>query len=78
MKIATVTTDSAGQTIHLPPGIDLENGEFCVTQVGQSLVLVPQEMSPWRSLLDSLDQFSDDFMEDRKQPPTQDRAALFE
>ena len=78
MKTAMVTTESEGKTIHLPPGIDLRDGEFFVTQVGQSLVLVPKEMSPWRSLLDSLDQFSDDFMEDRTQPSTQCREPVFE
>lgn len=37
-----------------------------------------QSNNSWQSLLDSLDRFSDDFMETRKQPPIQTRENLFE
>ena len=32
----------------------------------------------WQSLFDSLDKFSDDFMEKREQPALQERESLFE
>lgn len=34
--------------------------------------------SNWQSLFDSLDKFSDDFMEQREQPALQERESLFE
>ena len=78
MKTATVTTQSEGQIVQLPAEIRLENGEVFVTQVGQSVVLVPKGANPWQSLLDSLDQFSEDYMEDRAQPAPQKRETVFE
>lgn len=78
MKTATVTTQSEGQIVQLPAEIRLENGEVFVTQVGQSVVLVPKGANPWQSLLDSLDQFSEDYMEDRAQPTPQKRETVFE
>ncbi|MGA2031935.1 MAG: hypothetical protein ABSG68_06755 [Thermoguttaceae bacterium] len=65
MKTATVTTQPEGQVVHLPTGIRLDSGEVFVSQVGQSVVLVPKAAGPWQSLLDSLEQFSDDYLEDR-------------
>jgi antitoxin VapB len=71
MKTATVTTEPEGQIVHLPAEIRLESGEVFVRQVGRSVVLVPKGAGPWRSLIDSLDQFSDDYMEDRARPAPQ-------
>jgi antitoxin VapB len=45
--------------------------------MGNAVVLIPEQDS-WQTLLESLDRFSDDFMVDRQQPPTQERADLFE
>jgi antitoxin VapB len=78
MKTATVTTQPEGQIVHLPPEIRLENGEVFVSQVGQSVVLAPKGANPWQSLLDSLDQFSEDYTEDRAQPASQKREMVFE
>jgi hypothetical protein len=38
----------------------------------------PPHHEPWLSLYDSLEMFSDDFMEDREQPSQQDREFLLE
>ena len=78
MKTATVTTQPEGQIVQLPAEIRLEDGDVFVTQVGQSVVLVPKGANPWQSLLDSLDQFSEDYMEDRAQPAPQKRETVFE
>ncbi len=78
MKIATVSTEPGGQIIHLPDDIRLESDEVFVTQVGHSVVLVPKGSNLWQSLLDSLDQFSDDYMDDRNQPGSQKQETVFE
>lgn len=41
-----------------------------------SLTVHHPKKSPWDSLIKSLDQFSDDFMEDRNQPKQQKRVGL--
>jgi antitoxin VapB len=73
MKTATVVTENDGQIVRLPADIHLEGDEVQVKQIGQSVVLTPIPVSPWQPLLDSLDQFSDDFMEERSQPVDQKR-----
>lgn len=78
MKVAMVTTEREGQTVHLPAEIRLADGEFFVTQVGRSLLLVPKGTSPWQSLVESLEGFSEDYMEDRAQPAPQKRETVFE
>jgi antitoxin VapB len=78
MPTAIVVTDSAGQVVRLPAGIHLESEEVFVRQVGHSVVLVPKCANPWQPLLDSLDQFSEDYMADRGQPQLQECRAVFE
>jgi len=39
---------------------------------------IPVRADPWRSLIESLDLFSEDFMESRAQPTSQHREAMFE
>ena len=78
MKTATVTSDVQGQTVHLPGDVHLEGDEVFVKQVGRSVLLIPKQHDTWQSLVESLDQFSDDFMEDRAQPPEQSRVRVFE
>jgi virulence-associated protein VagC len=45
--------------------------------VGNAVVLLPHE-DPWRTLFESFDKFSDDFMQVRSQPEVQAREDLFE
>ena len=79
MKTATVVTHGQCQSIQLPEGFHIDGTEVYIKQVGRSLVLTPKDAGPWDSLVASLDQFSDDFMEDRAQPSQQQqREAPFE
>ena len=68
MKTAKVVTQTDGQIVRLPADIHLEGDEVCVRQIGQSVVLMPMQANPWQPLLDSLDQFSEDFVEEPFQP----------
>jgi antitoxin VapB len=48
-----------------------------VRRTGDSVLLIPFP-EPWRALVESLGQFSEDFMEEgRLQPPAQERADVF-
>jgi antitoxin VapB len=78
MKTATVVTQSNRQIVHLPMEVHLDGDEVFVKQVGGSVVLVPKRANTWQPLIDSLDQFSADFMEDRAQPVSQKRETIFE
>lgn len=78
MQTASVVTDADCQIVRLPASVHLEGDEVFVKQLGQSVVLVPKLANPWQPLLDSLDQFSEDFMQDRSQPADQNRETMFE
>jgi antitoxin VapB len=73
MKTATVVSQAHGQTICLPEEFRLDGDEVFVKKVGRSIMLIPKQVDPWRSLADSLEQFSEDFMQDRAQPESQHR-----
>jgi antitoxin VapB len=77
MKTAYVVQEGTHQLIKLPESVHLNTQQVFVKQVGHALVLIPVENS-WQSLFDSLDQFSEDFMEQREQPKPQVRECLFE
>jgi antitoxin VapB len=78
MKTAAVITQTHGQTVCLPQDFRLDGDEVYVKKVGRSIMLIPKQADPWQSLVDSLDQFSEDFMQDRAQPDHQHREAIFE
>ncbi len=78
MKTAAVVTQAHGQTVCLPEDFRLDGDEVFIKKVGRSILLIPKQADPWRSLVDSLDQFSEDFMQDRAQPSPQHREAIFE
>jgi antitoxin VapB len=78
MKTATVVSEPDGQTIRLPVDVRLSGDEVFVKQIGPSVILIPKQHNPWQSLVESLDQFSDDFMQDRAQPAEQSRTRAFE
>jgi antitoxin VapB len=54
-----------------------EGTQVYIKRMGSAVVLLP-EHDTWQVLIASLDNFSADFMIDRKQPEQQEREALFE
>jgi antitoxin VapB len=76
METAKLTLDGDKQIVSLPEQFHLPGNEVYIKKMGEAIVLISKE-NAWRSLFDSLDQFSDDFMDDRGQPPMQDREELF-
>ena len=78
MQTATVVTQPHGQTVCLPEDFRLDGDEVFIKRVGRSILLIPKQADPWRPLVDSLNQFSEDFMQDHAQPSPQHRGAIFE
>lgn len=78
MRTAKLFENGRSQAVRLPKEFRFEGGEVYVKRVGNAVVLLPSRDS-WRSLFDSLELFSEDFMEGRDQPLQQDaRESLFE
>lgn len=55
------------QAVHLPREFRFKGTEVYIKKMGDAVVLIPLN-NPWKSLFNSLNQFSSDFMETREQP----------
>jgi antitoxin VapB len=77
MKTAKVFKSGNSQAVRIPKEFHLEGEEVEIRRKGESLILSSKKQS-WAALIDSLERFTDDFMEDgRRQPPAQDRGRAF-
>jgi antitoxin VapB len=77
MKTAKLFLNGRSQAVRLPKEFRFNSDRVFIKKVGNAIVLIPYQ-APWQSLFDSLDKFSDDFMEKREQPDQQIRESLFE
>ncbi|MBP9501020.1 MAG: antitoxin [Candidatus Promineofilum sp.] len=76
MDTAKLFTNGRSQAVRLPKEYRFEGSEVFIKKVGDAVMLIPFTQS-WQTLIDSLDQFSNDFMESREQPPIQERESPF-
>lgn len=72
MDKAKLFMNGRSQAVRLPREYRFEGEEVFVKRVGNAVVLLPRRES-WRTLYESLGEFSEDFMEDRGQPTSQVR-----
>ncbi len=78
METAKLFQNGQSQAVRLPKKYRFTGDKVLIKRVGNAVVLLPYEES-WSTLLDSLEQFSDDFMsEPRQQPEVQERESAFE
>lgn len=75
MNTAKIGTDGIHQVVILPKDFQVTGTEVYIKKVGNAIILIAKD-NPWQSLFESLDQFSDDFMTSRDQPPLDVRDAL--
>ena len=67
MQIAKIFTNGRSQAVRLPKDFRFADNDVYIKKIGRMVVLLPRD-DPWSPLIDSLDQFTGDFMEDRNQP----------
>lgn len=72
MKTAKLFKNGESQAVRLPKEFRFEGDEVLIKKAGNAVVLLPKKKS-WEALVDSLGQFSEDFMNDRAQPQGNDR-----
>ncbi|MEX2605502.1 MAG: hypothetical protein WD361_14925 [Gracilimonas sp.] len=53
----------------------IEDDKVYLKKIGDSLYVIPFH-NPWDSLIESTNQFSEDFMEEREQPAQPSRASF--
>lgn len=67
MQTAKIFTNGRSQAVRLPKEFRFSENDVYIKKVGTMVVLIPKD-DPWSILENSLDQFSDDFLETREQP----------
>jgi len=67
MNTANLSTDGTHQVVILPEDFQLNGTEVYIKKIDNAIVLIAND-NPSQSLIDSLDNFSDDFMNTRDQP----------
>ncbi len=75
MQTAKLFNNGRSQAVRLPKEFRFSGDDVYIKKYQGIVMLLPKE-SPWTSLVDSLDRFSSDFMNERNQPNQQERASL--
>ena len=75
MQTAKIFFNGRSQAVRLPKDFRFADNDVYIKKIGRMVVLLPRD-DPWSPLIDSLDQFTGDFMEDRKQPDQPPREPL--
>ena len=68
MQIAKLFQNGQSQAVRLPKEFRFQGDKVYIKRMGNAVVLLPYHDS-WQTLFESLDQFSDDFMNDHEPPP---------
>ena len=77
MDTAKLFKNGRSQAVRLPKEFRFEGEEVFLKRVGNAVLLIPYR-EPWQTLVNSLSQFSDDFLETRDQPEQEMREGFFE
>ena len=75
MKTAKLFQNGQSQAVRLPKSCRFRGTEVFVHRMGNAVVLLPKD-DPWSPLVDSLKEFSDDFLSGRVQPDQSPRDPL--
>ena len=72
VKTAKLFKNGDSQAVRLPKEFRFAGAEVLIKRVGSAVVLLPKAKS-WDTLVQSLDQFPADFMNEREQPRAAER-----
>ncbi len=67
MQTAKIFINGRSQAVRLPKDFRFSGNDVFIKKIGKMVVLLPKD-DPWAPLVNSLDQFTDDFMDSRDQP----------
>jgi antitoxin VapB len=75
MQTAKIFLNGRSQAVRLPKDFRLPGNDVFINKIGNIVILIPKD-DPWASLISSLDQFSEDYMQTRDQPAQDPRESL--
>ena len=75
MRSSKVFTSGNSQAVRIPKEYQVQDEELFIQRIGTTMILFPKS-HPWESFVQSLKEFTEDFMaEGRNQPGQQEREA---
>jgi len=75
MNTAKIFINGRSQAVRLPKKYRFQGKDVYIKKLDDMVILIPKN-NPWVSLISSVHEFSDDFMEERHQPFQQTRETL--
>jgi antitoxin VapB len=75
MQTAKIFINGRSQAVRLPKDCRFAGNDVFIKKIGKMVVLIPKD-DPWASLVNSLDQFTEDFMNERDQPNQNSRESF--
>ncbi len=75
MQTAKIFINGRSQAVRLPKEFRFSDNDVFIKKIGKIVILIPKD-DPWASFANSLDQFTDDYMETRDQPAQDSREPL--
>ncbi len=76
MQTARLFQNGRSQAVRLPKEMRFRGDRVLIKKMGNAVVLLPYHDS-WQSLIESVQLFSDDYMEHRDQPEAERRERAF-
>ena len=70
-----IQNTSGIQSIRLPDNFKINDDKVYLKKVGNALYIIPFH-NPWQNLIDSVNEFTQDFMTNRDQPAEQTRESF--
>jgi antitoxin VapB len=71
MQTAKVFMNGRSQAIRLPKEFRVETDEVYLKKTPEGFLVIPRD--PWELFYEGVEELSDDFMSERKQPPVEER-----
>ncbi len=77
MKIEAIDIQNSteGQTIQLPAAFRIDDDKVYLKKTGNVIHIIPYHQ-PWQNFFESLTEFTDDYMIERREPEQQKRELL--
>ena len=76
METAKIFNNGGNQAVRLPKEYRFEDKEVLVNKIGNIVLLIPKGQSASMGIINSLDMFTEDFMENRQNLPLEEREEL--
>jgi len=70
-----ITNKKGFQAIRIPDKLKINDDKVYLKKIGNTLYIIPFH-NPWANLIESLDNFTPDFMTNREQPDNQKRESF--